>query len=117
MSYTGTILEDLQNIVQDLLLSSARICVICRQRLGHNSAVGGYSRRRDLQCLQASPIRTSLLKTFENASTIEPRFSTFELDTAKGPAALRTVPPDSAGRPWPIPASNIPPQSGRRKSE
>lgn len=42
MTYTGTMLEDLQNIVEDLLMRSARICVICKQPFGYHSAVGGY---------------------------------------------------------------------------
>lgn len=42
MSYTGTMLEDLQNIVEDLLMRSARICVICKQPYGYHSADGGY---------------------------------------------------------------------------
>ena len=42
MTYTGTILEDLQNIVDDLLKRSARICVICRQPYGYHSAIGRF---------------------------------------------------------------------------
>ena len=58
MSYTGTILEDLQNIVDDLLSRSARICVICRQPYGHHSAIGGF-------CPDAKPVGSSYsLTTF-----------------------------------------------------
>ena len=42
MFYTGTILDDLQNIVDDLLKQSARICVICRQPYSHHSAIGSF---------------------------------------------------------------------------
>jgi hypothetical protein len=42
MSYTGTLLKDLQSMVEACLQSNDRICVICWQRYGDHSRVGAY---------------------------------------------------------------------------
>ena len=40
MSYTGTIVEDLQKIVEGFLQRNARVCVTCKQPYGYHSAIG-----------------------------------------------------------------------------
>ena len=64
MSYTGTILEYLQNIVDDLLRRSERICVICQQPYGYHSAIGSFC--PDAKSVGSSYSSTRFAQTLAN---------------------------------------------------
>jgi len=42
MRYTGTILKDLESIVEACLQRDGRICAICRQAYGRHSLLGAH---------------------------------------------------------------------------
>jgi len=42
MSYTGTVLKDLQAIVKACLQRDSRICAVCRQLFGEHSVIGAH---------------------------------------------------------------------------
>jgi len=56
MTYTGTLLKDLQTTVEACLQSNARICAICQQRYGSHSMVGA---RFPIRCQQVRYLQTS----------------------------------------------------------
>jgi len=42
MSYTGTLVKDLQSLVEARLPLNGRICAVCGQRYGDHSFAGAY---------------------------------------------------------------------------